>query len=175
MPIFNKDGTPYKLQGVNPLMQEQDHWNESEKVEVHDVIAAEEVVMKDPTRVIPDHIPEDTPVAAVIGVGIVTDTTIIYCLPMVMKVVEDPVYGDKKMMPDYGDKFTFEGIMTDYNGVAASFFGRLPPDKTPLPGSILYVWKERQWWKVSETFPQDGGVQINCVVSDRHPSFNVQS
>lgn len=171
MAIFNKDGTPYKLQGVNPLMEEQDHWHESEKVVVHDFIAGEEVVLKDPKLATALPVPDDKPIVAVAGVGVVPDSIVLYCLPLIVIEEEDPVYGEKRKRPSFGQQFTFEGVMTDYSGVTASFFCHLPPDRVPLPGSVLHVRKERQWWKVNETFSQDGGVHINCVPSDRQMSF----
>jgi hypothetical protein len=146
-------------------MVEQEHWKDW--VAVHN-IGAEEVVLKDPK--LASDLPPDEPVMAILGVGVIPDSIVIYCLPMVVREEVDPVYGEKRQVPGYGDQFTFEGIMTDYTGVTASFFCRLPT--LPLAGSILHVRKERQWWKVVNSFVRDDGIAIDCVPSDRHPSFS---
>jgi hypothetical protein len=170
MPIFNKDGSQFKLHGINPLMKNQDHWRNS-VVKVHGFDSIEEIVLKDPMLAIDGHIDDDTPVAAVAGVGVIKDTTLIYCLPMIFREIEDEVYNEKRKVPDYGDKFTFEAVQVEFNGIAITFFCNLPPEKVPMSGSILHVWKERQWWKLNNSSREGDGVYLFCVPSDQHPSF----
>lgn len=169
MPIYNKDGTIFKLNGINPLMKFQDHWKGS-VVRVSN-FEFKEVVLKDPMFAVDDRIPEDVPIAAVIGVGVIKDTTLLYCLPMIFTEIEDDVYGEKHKIPTYGDKFTFEAVMVDYTGVSATFFCTLPQGDSLLSDSIFFVLKERQWWKLKDRTTDGDGTYFHCVLSDIQPSF----
>ncbi len=156
-------------------MKEQDHWeNDDKDWKVHYVDNQEEVVVQDPKKQIPEGLPDNAPVPAIVGVGVVQQTELLYCLPLTYTVEEDPLYGQKKRIPAWGDKFKFEAIRTDYTGLTAVFFARLPPDyRAKLErGSIILVYKERQWWKINGTEDTEDGVTIYCIPSELKPSMN---
>jgi len=169
MPIKNKDGTLFKLQGINPLMKEQDHWEGNEDWKIHHV-EAEEVVIQDPKRMTPEGLPEDAPLPAIVGVGVIPQTELLYCLPLVVHEEEDPLYGQKKLISAWGEKFNFEAIRIDYTGLTATFFARVPQDKVTR-GSIILVFRERQWWKVNGTEQSKDGINIYCIPSELKPSM----
>jgi hypothetical protein len=170
MVIKNNDGTVFKLQGINPLMKGQDRWEKSAWTVSY---LPNEIILKDPKRITPEGYLEEDAVPAISGV-VVPQTEVIYCKPLFNKIEEDPVYGTKKILPMWGDKYSFEAIKTACNGITAIFFTRLPSDNISKlgRGSILYVFKEREWWKVQNTEPSEGdGFNIHCVLSDLKPSF----
>jgi hypothetical protein len=168
MPIYNKDGSVYRIQGVNPLMKEQDHWSKEEKWEVH-YPQTEEIVLTDPTResLVVDEVSD---VPTMVGVGVLPQTDILYCLPLVQSVDEDPLYGQQKVVTGWGDKFTFEAVQVGATGLTAVFFAKVPEEKV-APGSIIYVYKERQWWKVNGIEKLEEGINIHCMPSENKPSF----
>lgn len=168
MSIKNKDGSLFKLQKVNPLMKNQDHWKDEWKVHY---VETDPISVQDPKRIISDQISQDTPVPAIIGVGIVSQTEILYCLPLVIKIVEDELYNQKKKYTSWGDQFSFEAIKVDYTGITAVFFAKIP-NKLER-GSIIYVYKERQWWKINGIESVEDGINIYCIPSDQKPSFIV--
>lgn len=167
MAIRNKDGSLFKLQGINPLMKDQDHWKDEWTVHY---VEAEEVFVQDSQRIIPEGTPDDAPVPAIIGVGIIHQTEILYCLPLFIRTEEDPLYGQKRRVNEWGEKFSFEAITVDCNGLTAIFFARMPKDKVPA-GSIIYVFKERNWWKVNGVENYEDGIHIYCMPSEMKPSF----
>ncbi len=186
MPIRNKDGTLFKLQGINPLMKDQDHWeNDEEGWQIHYVESEEDVVVrKEPSREAqrplpqpPNPIPapkpkEPEPQRRADYSGY--DRLLLYCLPVTFTSEDvDPLYGQKKRIPIWGDKFNFEAVCIDSNGLTAVFFATLPDDVAGKleRGSILYVFKERQWWKINGTQREGDGVKIYCMPSPLKPSF----
>jgi hypothetical protein len=162
MPIYNKDGSVFKLQGVNPLMKEQDHWDE--KWEVHNPQTEDVIVLPDPKRNPASNAP------IMVGVGTLPQTDILYCLPLIQITEEDPLYGQQSIKTDWGEKFSFEAIQISATGLTASFYATLSADRVPQ-GSIIYVYKERQWWKVNGVEAAEGGVNIHCMPTDLKPSF----
>lgn len=159
MAIFNKDGTPFRLRGVNPLMKDQDRWGEFVVHGFEGLGAAEEV-----QSVPPKPAPESKPVVAV-SAGVV-----VHCLPAVVRVVEDPLYGQTRRV-GYGERFSFEAVPGVCTGVTAVFRARRSPGMPEIaPGSILYVFKERAWWKADSISAGDE-FEIYCVPSDLKPSF----
>lgn len=172
MPIKNKDGTPYRIQGINPLMKGQDRWENEEGWKVH-YVEPEVIIIKDPKRMAPEGYMEEEPLPAIIGVGVISNKEIIYCLPLVMNVEEDPLYGQKSYVSSWGDKFSFEAIKIEYNGMSISFFARMPEEYMDklTRGSIILVFRERQWWKIEETERSEDGIKIYCVPTELKPSF----
>lgn len=170
MPIKNKDGSIFKLQGVNPLMKEQDHWDGEWQVHY---VESEKVVVQDPQRTIHENMFEDKMIPAIAGVGIINQTEILYCLPLIIHTEVDPLYGQVQKTSSWGDKFNFEAIRIDCTGLTALFFARLPPEAASkvTVGSVIYVFKERQWWKVNGTEPSQDGINIYCMPSEIKPSF----
>lgn len=170
MPIKNKDGSTYVIRGVNPLMIDQDHWSEGWKVHY---VETEVIILPDPKRKVYEEMFDVTQIPAIVGVGLVSQTEILYCLPIVTTIEEDPVYGQKKKITTWGDKFNFEAIRVDYTGVTASFFAKLPDDvvEKMMTGSIIYVFKERQWWKINGIEHFQDGINIYCLPSELKPSF----
>lgn len=171
MTIKKKDGTPYKLKGINPLMKDQDHWDNTEW-KVH-YVEPEEIIIKDPKRIAPEGFMEEDPLPAIVGVGVISNKEIIYCLPSILITEEDPVYGQKIQKPGWGDKFSFEAIRLEYTGFTITFFARMPQEYMDKlnRGSIILVFKQREWWKVNETELFEDGIKIYCVPSELKPSF----
>lgn len=155
MPISNKDGTPYRLRGVNPLMVNQEHW---QAIKVN--LELEEFVLPDPRITAEEE--------AIVGGGSLQQTDLVGCLPaLTMAEEEDPLYGFKTFKPGWGEKFTFEALKTQSTGLTAVFLANVPKDKIS-EGSILFVYNDREWWKVSRV---EEGTHIHCVPSDIKPSF----
>lgn len=169
MPIRNKDGTLYTLRGVNPLMKDQEH---GDGWKVH-YVETDPVVIDDPKMAIPDYVPEDAPVAAIVGVGVIADTEVLYCLPLITRIEEDVLYGQKKKIASWGEKFTFEAVKVNYSGLTVTFYAKLPSEVSDrlTMGSILYVYKGREWWKINNTELSGEGIAIHCMPSDVKPSF----
>jgi hypothetical protein len=168
MPIRNKDGNLFKLQGVNPLMSEQDRWDKETWI-IH-YVEPEKITVRGSKKISPETpeietepLPTTEP----------QQTEILYCLPLIVRVEEDPLYGQNKQIASWGDKFSFEAIRIEYTGLTAMFFTRLPPGAVSqlARGSIIYVFKERQWWKINGIEESGDGLKIYCVPSELKPSF----
>lgn len=171
MTIRNKDGTTFKLEGVNPLMKEQDHWK-GEKWHVYHP-EEEKIVLLDPKRSFTQDIGDDVEnvVTSMLGVGAIQQKEILYCMPLIVSYEEDPLYGQKKRKTDWGDKFSFEAVtIASSTGLTATYFANLPTEKVP-EGSVILVFNERQWWKVGGIEIVEGGVHIHCVPTDIKVSF----
>lgn len=122
MTIKNKDGSIFRLQGINPLMKNQDHWTDGWKVYSAD---PDEIILPDPKLVCPEGYVEDEPLPAIVGVGVVSNKEIIYCKPLGSIIEEDPVYGQKSLKPFWGDQFSFEAIIIESTGLTITFFARM--------------------------------------------------
>lgn len=159
MPIFNKDGSIFRLAGVNPLLAGQNRW-------VGRVIrfVCEEVLLPDPKIIVEE---EEQPV--MVGVGTVSEREkeVVYCMAPIYE--EDFLYGSKKRV-GWDERFNFEAYV-ETNGVSCVIFATVPVDKV-LPGSIVYVLRERLWWLIDSVEEGDGGVHIRCVPSGVQPAFS---
>jgi hypothetical protein len=166
MTIYNKDGSIFKIQGINPLMKDQERWKE--KWVVYDVV--DKVTLPDPKRNFA-HVNEDDNFApSILGVGPIQQKDVVHCVPLIVTYEEDPLYGQKKKQTDFGEKFSFEAVTLNSNGLTAIFFANVPAERVPQ-GSIIYVYNERQWWKVNGTEDAENGIHIFCIPSDLKPSL----
>lgn len=153
-------------------MKDQDHWENDDDWKVH-YVEPEEVIIQDPKRMAPEGYVEDEPLPAIVGVGVISNKEVLHCLPSILVVEEDPIYGQKTQKPGWGDKFSFEAIRLEYTGLTCVFFARMPQEymEKLSRGSIILVFRERQWWKINGTELSEDGVKIYCVPSEVKPSF----
>ncbi len=199
MTIYNKDGTPFRLKGPNPLMKEQEITNDWHLV--HNFRANEEIVNyrpgKKPTKKVikaPEPEPEPPKVEPVVEVKpepmpVIEEPEVevedevtppepvkeeprgsmCWCLPATVKQYIDPLYGETKVKLAYGDKFKIEVVPVQVGDINYSVW-----TTAMVPtNSILYMPQDRRWWRVLKTTLQDnGGFIVTCMPSTEKPSFD---
>lgn len=193
MPIKNKDGTQFKLQGPNPLMKTQDL--DGENIIVHN-LNHEEITGEDTSRQhrdIPnpfdvidiqqsveefmgDHVietpptpvPPPPPKIEPKPKAVASNKLLAWCLPALIKEEVNPLYGEiKRSLGGYGDKFSFETVLLNRSIVSVDFWSPVSIEKN----SIIYLWDQREWWRVSNYKQHENGWVLTCYPSDHHPSF----
>lgn len=204
MPIKNKDGSVYKLQGPNPLMKSQDL--DGENVIIHN-LNPEEVIGEDPSRQyreIPnpfevvdiqqsveefmgDELPqvEEPEVQQPLAPKPVQEPPkvveppkpkpkqpiegklVAWCLPAILKEEVNPLYGEVKRSLSYGEKFSLETVVLNRSIVSVDFWSPVNIEKN----SIIYLWEQREWWRVTKISSRTDGWVLTCFPSDHHPSF----
>lgn len=189
MPIKNKDGSVFKLQGPNPLMKTQDL--DGENIIVHN-LNPEEVIGEDlsrqhrdipnPFQVIDlqqsvEEFLEETPKPAVVEVPAppkvetkpkpVANKLVAWCLPAAVREEVSPLYGEVKRSVSYGEKFSFETVVVNRSIVSVDFWSPVSIE----PNSIIYLWDQREWWRVTKNEARSDGWLLTCFPSDHHPSF----
>ena len=197
MPIKNKDGTTYKLQGPNPLMKSQDL--DGENVIIHN-LNPEEVIGEDPSRQYRDipnpyevvdiqqsveefleepvqpptpkaEAPAPLPPAPKVEpkpkAKPVENKLVAWCLPASVREEVNPLYGEVKRSITYGEKFSFETVVLNRNIVSVEFWSPVPIEKN----SIIYLWDQREWWRVTKIIAKSDGWILSCFPSDHQPSF----
>jgi hypothetical protein len=196
--IKNKDGSSYRLRGPNKLLDGQERWDEGEVrrhnfrwkgVSIPDdtprgsyrpqtVVIPEEVRIPDreeipepePGLAVPETVPvvPDREVRPVIPAGV--QKTTFHCLPAVIREHEDPVYGERTRTIEYGDPFTFEGVVVSNGHVDFEFWAAAPGIDD---GAVVFpINKDRRWWRVSTSEEKTGGRLYRCLVSDFTPDFS---
>lgn len=175
MAIKRKDGSVYKLQGPNPLMQDQSFWD-GEKSVVHN-FSFKEIVTSD------DNL-EDVPCEEInVAIKEVDPATInlknrtpqpipretVHCLLTQIKETHDPLYNETRSSLVFGGKTTLEIIVISRGDLQFSFWNQTTDINR---GSIIYVPKDRRWWRVAKTAKENDGFTCMCSPSDLQPSFD---
>lgn len=94
--------------------------------------------------------------------------TTIYCLPIVVREVEDSLYGEKYNVSEYGNKFSFQGIIVNDEDMFCKFWTKTKITKD----SIIYPKNQsRRWWQVQEIEETDGGYLIMSTPTQVNPDF----
>lgn len=158
MPIRNKDGSVYKSGTTNN-------------------VSLEPMVCKDlPIFHTEEKLPESVEkqieeikefIPAVIDPPIIKNKLLSWVMPAQI-VEEDSLYGPKRSFK-YGEKFTTELILKERNGLNCVFW--MPFKNLLERGSIIFLWDEKEWWKVSEAKEDNDGILVDCYPSDQTPSF----
>lgn len=189
MTIKNKDGTAFKLAGPNPLVLNQSFWGgsirfhnfewqsiitkentgeEEEEVITHNFIDLKDITPEEIKVPIKETIPPpkkkkvQDPTAGI-------ERVFIHCLPAVVSKTYDALYDETREIVGYGQQFSFEGIIASSSDLALQIWTNLKID----PRSILFISRERRWWRVDKSEPKAEGSLLTCVPSETHPSFNV--
>lgn len=172
--IRKQDGTPYRLRGPNPLLRDQEIWDEvilhnmtHEEVAYH----AKAVRLHQPSRRIVNQeiqITETEPGRIELPPQH-PDTIFCHVLPFVAKVTVDEVTSERIIRPGFGETITMQvkPLVRDPNELMAVFLTA----ESVEAGSIVYVPVERRWWKVTRASQREDGFELACVVSDQTPSF----
>ncbi len=94
--------------------------------------------------------------------------TTIYCLPIIIREVEDNIYEEKYQVQDYGKKFSFQGIIVSDEDMFCKFWTKTKI----LKDSIVYPKNQsRRWWEVQEVEAIDGGYLIMSTPTQVNPDF----
>ena len=195
--IKKKDGTVYRLNSPNPKVSEQQFWAEKDKFIVHNFdwdkamtelgdflptfpLKKPEVVepkVVEPEVVEPEVVePEATePEEEAKEPVYLKNVVVIHCQPAIVQEHKDDLYDESYKKIQYGEKFTFEGIIIQREDVMILFWTNVKLTKD----SILYPSKYRsgvkfgdyRWWKVNEMREKSGGFIVQAVVSDYQPDF----
>lgn len=198
MAIKNKDGTIFKLVGPNPIMKNQDFWEESvlhnfeyKEITTSEVLQKEEEQDPDVMKIViseeQPELPEYKKIEEVVPEEI--EVTIkevpvpekkkkkeeikipkwqAHCLPAVVETVEDQLYGDSKRKISYGNRFSMELIISEENDLLLKAWTNIHIGEE----SIVFIVKEKRWWKVDKCEINHGGFMIYCSVSAITPSFS---
>jgi hypothetical protein len=189
MAIKRSDGTVYKLQGPNILMEAQKFWKDyilhnfklgnfidskdhiiTQKVippEVEAFIDPPEAFLPElPVKIEIPIIPEiKTPEPKKLNIS----TTKIHCLPAEIKSKTDDLYGETYEKTVYKDKILIEGVLLERTEYNLSFWSNHKLSKN----SIVYPSnKDRTWWKINNIEEKTGGFIYACEYSDIHPDFS---
>lgn len=93
---------------------------------------------------------------------------IVHVLPAMVKENYDPLYGEARSTLTFGAKFTMEAIIANQTDIQLALW----TNSTSVGlGSIIYVPKDRRWWRVNDTFSKGGGNVMICAPSSLQPSF----
>ena len=200
--IKKKDGTVYRLNSPNPLVSDQEFWSEKDKFIIHNFDWEKTLtelgdfmpsfpLQKPSTEVIEPETevkpiePEVEPIEPEPETDSEVDTkekplylknvVVIHCQPVITREHKDDLYDESYTKTQYGEKFTFEGIIIQREDFMILFWTNVELTKN----SILYPSKYRdgvkfgdyRWWKVNDMREKSGGYVVQAVVSDYQPDF----
>jgi hypothetical protein len=185
MPIKNRDGTPYKFSGPNPLMMNQTGWSRKGQFICHN-FAWEAEIYPDPhakTVIKPKTEPPPVQEKATASPEAVaesqndTDFSFLrekavqmHCLPARYREHKDALYGQRYKTIRYGNKFTFEAIIVDQEDFFIDFWTTV---REVTAGSVIYPMnKDKRWWRVDTITPKTDGFLIRAILSDYQPDFS---
>lgn len=93
----------------------------------------------------------------------------VYCLPGIPK--KDDFYGENRGKFDYGEPFTFEGVVVYGDDITTTVWS---PTEQVTKGSIIFPQnRDKRWWRVVSRDPKMGGWMLHGTVSDFQPQFRV--
>lgn len=195
--LRNKDGTPYRLRGPDPIKSRQRLWDRA-VVRLHNLKWAyrpfadgdlgEPAVTRPKPKAEPrpsprpepkpEISPMDTPAPPEVVETLSSDDDIladipkvvVHCLPVVGRTEhKDDLYGQSYSKPRYGNKFAFEAVMLDEEELGVQLWTTATQVTV---GSILYPMnRAKKWWRVTDRYEKTGGYVVTGVLSDFNPSF----
>lgn len=209
MALKNKDGTPYRLAGPNPVMKTQSFWGDfqlhnmkwsgekyldtlSRNIEKSPKSFVEELeeTKGDIQIVVPGVKSMEAPAEQPEEAEIVerrpevrrdasrdeardqssVDKVFIHCLPAIVRMKRDELYGDVYKKVTYGDPFSFEGVVISEDDMSLQFWTTVDVKDE----SIVYPKiNSKRWWRVLSSEKKAAGVLYLTVPSDKQPSFSV--
>lgn len=191
MPIKDFDGSEFKLEGYNPIMSSQTRWTEdgilhNMDYEEHKYNPYRTVLYERPKRINPETVaksvekfvppveisPEPNPIEQqkeiVKEINQMQKPSIKYEDPSRILCHVLPVLPGKQIT--YGNHFTAEVARTGgFGDLISRFWTNAFPSLER--GSIVFIAADLRWWKVQKCTPSNGGIIIECTVSDITPSF----
>lgn len=177
MALKNKDGTIFKLRSPNPIMKNQEIW---EDFQIHNMNWNQEIVpdlnyepiipVKSLKKSFLEELEEAKPAPEKPKIPeIKVNKLFIHCLPAILKEKTDEVYGDKYKVLEYLSPFSFEGVIVNQQDLFISIWTTAEIQES----SILYPKNnQKRWWKVQEKIEKTGGWLLNCIPSDYQPYFD---
>ena len=96
------------------------------------------------------------------------DVVSCWCHPAEYRKHVDPLYGETRKTPAWGDKFMFDGTVLQNSEMAFIIWAQVKI----TPPSIIFIRAHRRWWRVTEVQPHDGGYAMTCRPSDVRTSFD---
>lgn len=180
--LKNKDGTPYKLNKPNPLMQGQQLWqdyvvhNMEWEVEIHvdnkvysnQIYSQEDVNFLEDLDRAKEEIPKiEKPKEILVQNNI--EKTFIHCLPAYIQTKKDELYGETTQTIKYGNPTSFEGVLIEQNDLLMSLWTDVDDIGEE---SVLYPKTQfKRWWRVKQKRKQASGWILDSIPSDYQPSF----
>lgn len=165
--IKNKDGTKFQLVKSNPLMISQDFFDERPILHNFNIqettleyFKKENLIPKIEKKVIN----VESPILIENNI-IEEDFVHCWCLVGKHKETYDDLYNEKKVKIIYTEKFKFIGKVIDVNEFSFQIWA---DEKRITNGSIIFVKRDRRWWRVKEI----NGFVLSCFPSDFKPSFS---
>lgn len=179
MAIKNKDGTIFQLQKPNPIMKNQEFWNdyilhnfneesvviEKPKKKYQNIQEIEPQEIKVPIKETPiekpkkKEEPKEEPAK-----------TLLYCMPAITIVKHDKLYGEDRIIPGYGPQFTLESIIIEMDDLTCKLWVNT---NRIVENSILYMPKTIRWWRVEKITDDNNGYIVVCNPSIIQPGFSV--
>lgn len=101
---------------------------------------------------------------------------IFHCQPAVIRDSTDELYGEEYRTIKRGDKFSFEGVITELDDMRMSFWTNIQLGEA----SVVFPSKDRRgrsigqyrWWAVKSSEEHMGGFLHHCMFSDYQPDFS---
>lgn len=181
MPIKNIDGSIYRLNSPNPVMSNQDFWNNGSKFILHNFNYSDEVILhnfeepevKPKFQSLEDievqeiEVPiKETPIAKKPRKR--KNIIMIYCMPAIINETYDSLYDENRVSVSYGQQFTLEAIVTKLSDIQINLW---TTTEKAVRGSIIYMPENLRWWKVDKLSNKDEGYVLECIPSNLQPSF----
>lgn len=197
MTLYNKDGTVYKLNGPNPIMNTQDIWEDyklhnmkwdqethEEKNKITPIVSdikirdtfvqdlestKEEPAPKADFVERKSHIQPKTEIKTSSTTSQI-DKVFVHCLPATVRERQDHLYGESYQTIQYGDPWSFEAVIIGENDLNLTFWTDVGDVSV---GSIIYPkMNSKRWWRVQEKEEKVQGWLLNATPSDYQPSFD---
>lgn len=168
--IRRKDGSIFRLDGPNPMMNDQDVWSDYkvhnfEQEKLHNFTINEPIKVEPPRIEFPKTVEEKKEPPKTLPK--MPNKKMFFCLPAEVKVIDDILYGEQRVNVRYFDPFKFEGILVHNGDIEFKVWTDLDINK----GSILYYDEDRRWWKVETKDERGSGHILNCMPSEEKPYF----
>jgi hypothetical protein len=178
MVIKNKDGSVYRLSSPNPLVKNQEKW-EKNNIILHNLNWEQKIIeLNEPEEIIIEEKKEEIKKEEIKpkeNKPELKNVVLMHCLPAIIKITKDDLYNETRSKINYGEKFTFEGVVIERGDFSIQFWTNIDLAKN----SIIYPTKYRdgtpfgdfRWWSVNEIKDKSDGKLITAVISGYQPHF----
>jgi len=105
-----------------------------------------------------------------------SNAVMVYCHPAIVRERKDDLYGDVKKTIQFGDKFSFEAIIIDCNGLEISLFTHNVISKESIVYPSKYKNGEKlehyRWWKITKVETSKDGFLLLGELTESQRDFS---
>lgn len=171
---IKKFDSDYKVRDIGTVLNLTPNIVEEPEQKEPEVAVEPEKVVEEIKEPVPEPapVPPPAPLPSMdksVAAALEKHKTVFHCAPAIQVTIKDDLYGDSYQRTSYGNKMTFEGIVTKQSDFTLEFWAT----KEVTVNSVVYPQDtSKRWWRIKAVHPKSGGYLMTAMISDVNPDFS---